>query len=93
MNNKRVHERLELDSDVRSDNCRVIMPVDVSLGGIQVLLDLPMKTGDVIDMKFFLPMNPHGFDAKARVIWQKKVEKGFLTGFCFDRIKTVLVED
>ncbi|MDD5066317.1 MAG: PilZ domain-containing protein [bacterium] len=93
MKERRQFERLRIDSSVISDGSKIIKPVDVSLGGIQVLLQHSMQVGQITDMQFFLPYNPHKFVAKSVVVWQKNSDSGFFTGLRFERIHTVLQEE
>ena len=50
-------------------------PVDVSLGGIRIYSDDPLKVGELLKMEFFLPDTPP-VTYTARVVWIEALAKG-----------------
>ena len=50
-------------------------PVDVSLGGIRIYSDDPLKVGELLKMEFFLPDTPP-VTYTAEVVWVEALEKG-----------------
>lgn len=50
-------------------------PVDVSLGGIRIYSDDPMRVGELFKMEFFLPDTPP-VTYTAEVVWIEPLEKG-----------------
>ena len=50
-------------------------PVDVSLGGIRIYSDEPMKVAELLKMEFFLPDTPP-VTYTAEVVWIEPLEKG-----------------
>jgi hypothetical protein len=50
-------------------------PVDVSLGGIRIYSDDPLKVGELLKMEFFLPDTPP-VTYTAEVVWVEPLEKG-----------------
>ncbi len=57
---------------------------NISEGGLCIVLDKEIPIGSILELRFELPGEKSGpIDTYARVIWQKKTEKGFLTGVKF----------
>ncbi|MEE8480572.1 MAG: PilZ domain-containing protein [Desulfobacterales bacterium] len=83
---KRKNERLNVTERVSSKDFPVIRGVDVSQGGIKVILGNKLNTGDVINVEFHIPGNSNKFVAEAEVIWQEKIDRGYNTGFTFKKI-------
>lgn len=87
---RRKHARRTLFTDV---NYKVMMPSgdrakmqDISESGICLILSRELPLGTILELKFELP----GEDSKlmkslAKVVWQKKTDKGFLTGVNFKK--------
>jgi len=48
---------------------------NLSLGGVRIYSDESLDTGQVLDLKFFLP-NGSVLEAKARVVWVKELPPG-----------------
>lgn len=86
---KRRHHREEIFIDVIY---KVLSPLkdvglirNISYGGLCLLLDNELRPGTILELKYRLP---HEEDRQivttVEVVWQKKTEKGFLTGVKFD---------
>ena len=86
---KRKHARLSMTDDVKSKDSEVIKGRNVSLGGICIQVENKMKIDDVIDVEFHLLSNSNKFTAKAKVKWQEKSDKEYLTGLEFVNISVV----
>ena len=82
----RKHARLNMTKGV---NSKTIKGRNVSLGGICIQVENKMKVADVIDVEFHLPGTSNQFTAQAKVKWQEKSDKGYLTGLEFTNIQVV----
>lgn len=87
MEEKRKHKRVEIHKPIQSEEHPISQGVNVSMGGIQVMMKDKLKNGDNINMDFFIPGVPHKFRVEATVIWQTPKGKEFLTGFEFQKIR------
>jgi len=87
--NKRKHARLNMTDGVNSKDSKAIRGRNVSLGGICIQVENKMKVDDVIDVEFHLLSNSNKFTAKAKVKWQEKSDKEYLTGLEFINISVV----
>ena len=85
----RKHARLNMTDDVNSKDSKPIKGRNVSLGGICIQVENKMKVDDVIDVEFHLLSNSNKFTAKAKVKWQEKSDKEYLTGLEFINISVV----
>ncbi len=57
---------------------------NISEGGLCIVLDKEIPLGSILELKFELPGKESGFiETYARVIWQEKIDKGFITGVKF----------
>jgi len=86
---KRNHARLNITDGVNSKASKPIRGGNVSLGGICIQAENRMKLDDVIDVEFHLPGNSNKFIAQAKVKWQEKSDREYLTGFEFISISVV----
>ena len=86
---KRNHARLNITDGVNSKASKSIKGRDVSLGGICIQVENRMKVDDVIDVEFHLPGNSNKFTAQAKVKWQEKSDREYLTGLEFISISVV----
>jgi hypothetical protein len=58
---------------------------NISYGGLCLLLDNEFRPGTILELKYRLPHEESKqIVTTVEVIWQKKTEKGFLTGVKFD---------
>ena len=85
----RKHTRLNMTEGVNSDDSKPIKGRNVSLGGICIQVENKMKVDDVIDVEFHLPGTSNQFIARAKVKWQEKSDKEYLTGLEFIKIQVV----
>ncbi len=83
---KRKHERLDLTESVISKDTPVFEGLNVSLGGIRVVMGNKMEIGDVVEVEFNIPGNTNKFIAQGKVIWQEKSGKGYDTALEFINI-------
>ena len=87
---RRKHERKEVITNL---SYRVVTPVagegltkNISEGGLCVILDKEIVMGTLLELRFELPgKEDNPVETFAKVIWQKKIEEGFLTGVRFGR--------
>ena len=86
---KRKHARLNMTDGENSKDSKAIKGRNVSLGGICIQVENKMKVDDVIDVEFHLLSNSNKFTAKAKVKWQEKSDREYLTGFEFISISVV----
>lgn len=85
---KRRHPRLEVSKKMRY---RELVPLgeeglvqDISEGGLCLLLKNRFSPGTILEIEYEVHANaPKPEDSIVKVIWQKKTEKGFLTGVRF----------
>ena len=86
---KREHDRTEIIVDVIY---RVVSPIkDVGLsrnfsqGGLCLLLNNELPPGTILGLKYRLPHEESRLiENTVEVVWQKKTDKGFLTGVKYD---------
>lgn len=83
---KRNHDRLNIMNGLNSRALQPIKGRNVSLGGICIQVEKRMKVDDVIDVVFHLPGNSNKFNAQAKVKWQEKTDRKYLTGLEFINI-------
>jgi hypothetical protein len=58
---------------------------NISYGGLCLLLDNEFRPGTILELKYRLPHEEsRQIVTTVEVVWQKKTEKGFLTGVKFD---------
>ena len=82
---KRKHARDEIIIDVIY---KVLSPLknvgltrNISHGGLCLLLDEELRPGTILELKYRLPHEEsRQIVNTVEVVWQKKTEKGFLTG-------------
>jgi hypothetical protein len=82
---KRKHPRDDIITDVI---CKVLSPLkdvgltqDISHGGLCLLLNNELRPGTLLEIKYRLPHEEsRQIVNTVEVVWQKKKEKGFLTG-------------
>jgi len=85
---KRKHPREEINADV---SYRVLSPSedkgliqDISQGGLCLLLNDELSPGTILEVKFRLPDEGSKLiETFVKVVWQKRTDKGFLTGVTF----------
>ena len=54
---------------------------NISYGGLCLLLDNELRPGTILELKYRLPHEEaRQIVTSVEVVWQKKTEKGFLTG-------------
>jgi len=87
---KRKHSRQEIiasvDYKVLTPSGDVGMTQNVSEGGLCLLLNNELSPGTILEVKFEIPGDtPKQVKSFVEVIWQKKTDKGFLTGLKFNR--------
>ncbi len=59
---------------------------DMSEGGLCLILNKEFSPGAVLEVKYELPEEEHRSVEKfVRVVWQRKTDKGFLTGVKFSQ--------
>ncbi len=85
---KRKHNREEIVIDViykvLSPLKGVGMTRDISQGGLCLLLNSELPPGTILELKYRLPHEEARLMvASVEVVWQKKTDKGFLTGVKF----------
>ncbi|MDH5202878.1 MAG: PilZ domain-containing protein, partial [Nitrospirota bacterium] len=57
---------------------------DISQGGLCLLLNNELPPGTILELKYRLPHEEaRQIVTSVEVIWQKKIDKGFLTGVKF----------
>jgi hypothetical protein len=87
---KREHHRTEVFFDVIY---KVVSPIkgtglsrNFSQGGLCLLLDNELPPGTVLELKYRMPHEEHRLiETTVEVIWQKKTDKGYITGVKYDR--------
>jgi hypothetical protein len=87
---KRKHHRDEIIIDVIY---KVLSPLkdvglmrDISQGGLCLLLNSELPPGTVLELKYRLPHEEsRQIVSKVEVVWQKKTDKGFLTGVKYEK--------
>jgi hypothetical protein len=85
---KRKHPRLGVQKKMRY---RELVPLgeegliqDISEGGLCLLLNKEFSPGTILEIKYEVPADaPKPDDSIVKVIWQKKTDKGMLTGVQF----------
>lgn len=88
---KRKHWRQEI---ITSVDYKVLTPSgdvgttqNVSEGGLCLLVNNELSQGTILEVKFEIPGDtPKLVESFVEVIWQKKTEKGFLTGVKFHKL-------
>ena len=86
---KRDHPREEIIIDVFY---KVLSPIkdvgltqNISQGGLCLLLNNELTPGTILELKYRLPHEEaRQIVATVEVMWQKKTDKGYLTGVRFD---------
>jgi hypothetical protein len=86
---KRKHPREEIIVDV---SYKVLSPLkdvgltqNISYGGLCLLLNNELRPGTILELKYRLPHEEgRQIVTSVEVVWQKKTEKGFLTGVKLD---------
>ena len=86
---ERNHARLNITDGVNSKALQSIEGRNVSLGGICIKVEKGMKINDVIDVEFHLPGSSNKFTVKAKIKWQEKSDREYLTGLEFIDISVV----
>lgn len=85
---KRMHPRLEV---LKKMTYRELVPSgeegliqDISEGGLCLILNKKLSPGTILEIKYEVHANaPKPIDSIVKVIWQKKIDKGMLTGVQF----------
>ena len=84
---KRAHPRNTYVTEV---TYKVKMPLedrgltqDISEGGLCLMINKELPSGAILEIKLGLPGKTKPVETVAEVVWQKKTEKGFLTGLRF----------
>lgn len=58
---------------------------NISNGGLCLILNKELSSGAVLELKFDMPEeNSNPIEARVKVVWQNKIETGYLTGVKFD---------
>jgi c-di-GMP-binding flagellar brake protein YcgR len=87
---KREHDRTEIIVDVIY---KVVSPIkdvglsrNISQGGLCLLLNNELPRGTILELKYRLPHEESRLiETIVEVIWQRKTDKGYLTGVKHDR--------
>jgi len=87
---KREHRRDEIIIDVIY---KVLSPLkdvglvrDISQGGLCLLLNSELPPGTILELKYRLPHEEsRQIVSIVEVVWQKKTDKGFLTGVKYEK--------
>jgi hypothetical protein len=87
---KRKHTRQEIiasiDYKVLAPSGDMGMIQNVSEGGLCLLLNNDLAPGTILEVKFEIPGDaPKQVKSFVEVVWQKKTDKGFLTGVKFHK--------
>lgn len=87
---KRIHARKEVVTSVSykilTPSGDVGMTQNVSEGGLCLLLNNKLTLGTILEVKFEIPGDtPKQIESFVEIIWQKKTDKGFLTGVKFNK--------
>jgi len=85
---RRKYPRKEVVTNV---SYRVVMPsggegltMNISEGGLCLVLEKELPKGTILEIKFELPGNNSvPIETYVKIIWQKKIDRGFLTGVKF----------
>jgi c-di-GMP-binding flagellar brake protein YcgR len=85
---KRKHLRKDLTTSV---NYKILKPSgdvgvtqNISEGGLCLVLSNELTPGTILEVNFELPGDtPKKMESYVEVVWQKKTDKGFLTGVRF----------
>lgn len=85
MEEKRKYRRIKLTGNVDLKGLKKVPGIDASVNGICVVLDKKMETGEVSEMEFTFPNMPNKCIVNAKVVWQKKTDEGYQTGFEFEK--------
>lgn len=88
---KRKHRRQEI---ITSVDYKVLTPSgdvgttqNVSEGGLCLLLNNEFSPGTILEVKFEIPGDtPKQVESFVETVWQKKTDKGFLTGVKFYKL-------
>ena len=85
---KRKHLRQEIitrvDYKVLTPSADVGLTQNVSEGGLCLVLNNELSPGTILEVKFEIPGDtPKQVESFVEVVWQKKTDKGFLTGVKF----------
>jgi c-di-GMP-binding flagellar brake protein YcgR len=86
----RKHHRTEIFVDVIY---KVVSPIkgvglsrNISHGGLCLLLDNELPPGTILQLKYRLPHEESRLiETTVEVIWQRKTEKGYITGVKYER--------
>ncbi len=58
---------------------------NISNGGLCLILNKELSSGAVLELKFETPeANSNPMETRVKVVWQEKIETGYLTGVKFD---------
>jgi hypothetical protein len=87
---KRKHHRTEMFFDVIY---KVVSPIkgvalsrNFSPGGLCLLLDNELPPGTILEIKYRLPHEEHRLiETTVEVVWQKKSDKGYITGVKYEK--------
>ncbi|MBN1898721.1 MAG: PilZ domain-containing protein [Spirochaetes bacterium] len=93
MDERRKYERLNLSGKVKTTDIDVTKGINVSVGGIRIILDKEMALGEKMEIEFLIPGNPNKFIANGIVVWQKQIDEGYDTGLEFQNIKVIRKDD
>jgi c-di-GMP-binding flagellar brake protein YcgR len=89
-NQNRKHSRqtiiTSVDYKVLTPSGDVGMTQNVSEGGLCLMLNNELSPGTILEVKFEIPGDdPKQVESLVEVIWQKKTNKGLLTGVKFHK--------
>ncbi len=97
---RRSHERFRKDLEVeygvqkrpRLKNCRT---VDLSKGGMKLLLDEKLPKGAILGLKISIPEKRCTVDVEAEVVWTKDADKKDPSGkrFFFSGLKYIAIKE
>ncbi|MBU1078601.1 MAG: PilZ domain-containing protein [Spirochaetes bacterium] len=88
MDERRKTERIKIDKPVKSETHSIIKGIDVSTGGIKVIMNNKMEIGEMVQMHFHIPQIGNKFNVEAKVVWQKKTENGYAIGLEFKKVRS-----
>ena len=92
MKERRRYVRIDLCTQVEYEILPMQSPLkaetkNISAGGLCLLVDEEIQPGAVLHLKFYLPDKEKTcVESLGRVVWQKKDDRGYLTGIEFKNI-------
>ncbi|MDP3730436.1 MAG: PilZ domain-containing protein [Candidatus Omnitrophota bacterium] len=97
---RRSHERFERDLEVeysveRRPHLKNGRTVDLSKGGLKLLLDEKLPKGAILDLKLYIPQMRQAIEAETEVVWTSDADKKDPSGkrFFFSGLKFIAVKE